>query len=65
MSSFLADHVGTYQLNISNECGSNADEVVLLYDNRIPQVELGENLSWCEGEIIEFDVCQSFEAVYI
>jgi gliding motility-associated-like protein len=38
--------------------------MVLSYDTRIPVVELGPAIEWCEGDVISFDATQAFGVTY-
>ncbi len=61
---FVADHAGTYTLQLSNECGSVADDFTLTYDTRILQLNLDPQLKWCAGDVITLDATQPFAADY-
>ncbi len=63
-ASLVADQAGTYSLTLSNDCGAVADELILTYDNRMPQVNLGNDISWCEGEVFTLNATQPFAATY-
>ena len=62
--SIIADQGQTYSLQISNDCGTERDEMVLSYDTRVPVVELGPAIEWCEGDMFSFDAAQSFGVTY-
>jgi gliding motility-associated-like protein len=64
-SSITADQPGTYSLQISNECGIESDELILTYDTRIPQVDLGPDQELCEGDILTLNAAQVFAADYV
>lgn len=46
---------GTYILVISDECGTNADTVIVVENSEGPQLDLGPDLQGCEGEIITIE----------
>ena len=62
---FIADHAGTFSLQVSNDCGSVSDEFILAYDTRVPQLNFDPSLTWCEGDIITLDATQPFPAEYL
>lgn len=62
--SYIADHSGTYTLEISNKCGVQKDELVLIVDAHIPLVNQIEHHSICLGQELLFNVQQSFPAEY-
>lgn len=64
-ASLLADQAATYSLQISNECGTESDELVLNYDTNVPQLNLAPSISWCPGDIVVLDAGQPFAAQYI
>lgn len=45
---FTVQALGLYSVSISNQCGSQADTVVVEYDST-PQVDLGPDTTLCEG----------------
>ena len=63
--SFVADHAGTFNLQVSNDCGSVSDDFILAYDTRVPQINLDPTATWCEGDIITLDATQPFPADYL
>ena len=64
LESIVADQPITYSLQLSNDCGSVSDELVLSYDTQVPFLDLGPELEWCEGDIITLDASQLFNASY-
>ena len=63
-STMLVEVAGVYSLSVSNECGSAADEIIILTDDRTPQLELDTSFNLCPGESLTIDVTQHFPAVY-
>ena len=64
MPTLVADQGQVYSLEISNECGLVRDELNLQYDTRVPVVELGSPVEWCEGDEFSFNATQPFNAIY-
>ncbi len=64
-ASIVANQAATYALQISNECGTESDELVLDYDTSVPQLNLAPSISWCPGDIVTLDATQPFPATYI
>lgn len=64
-NTFVADQEDVYWLQISNECGSMADTVVLQYDNLVAVLNLDPKIPWCEGDVITLDAAQPFTAQYV
>jgi hypothetical protein len=62
--SMVADQAQLYTLQLSNDCGTSTDELLVSIDERIPVVDI-EPLPWCEGDVITLDVSQSFSANYL
>jgi gliding motility-associated-like protein len=62
--SFIADHALLYTLQLSNDCGTSSDDLLVSVDTRMPVVD-AEPLPWCEGDVITLDVSQSFSANYL
>jgi gliding motility-associated-like protein len=62
--SMVADQAQLYTLELSNDCGTSADELLVSIDERMPLVDI-EPLPWCEGDVITLDVTQSFIANYL
>lgn len=62
---FVADQALTYSLQLSNDCGVVADDIVVDFDTRVPQLNLDPSISWCEGDIISLDATQPFVAGYL
>jgi len=60
----VADHKQTYSLMISNQCGSAEDEINISFDERIPVINIEDEVSWCKDDIITLDATQAFEASY-
>ncbi|HZV71358.1 MAG TPA: gliding motility-associated C-terminal domain-containing protein [Saprospiraceae bacterium] len=63
--SMVADQAQTYSLELSNECGAVNDELVLTYDDRIPEVSLPPVTFICPDDQVELNVTQPFPANYI
>ncbi|MDZ4749027.1 MAG: gliding motility-associated C-terminal domain-containing protein [Saprospiraceae bacterium] len=61
----VADQALIYSLQLSNDCGVVYDNIVIVYDTRIPQLNLDPSISWCEGDIINLDASQPFVAGYL
>lgn len=61
----VVDHAGTYQLSISNACGSVSDEVLVEFDLNEPAIPPQDQLALCDGDQILLDVTQPFEASYL
>ena len=64
-ASIVVNQAATYALQISNECGTATDELVLDYDTSVPQLNLAPTISWCPGDIVILDATQPFPATYI
>jgi len=64
-SSIVANQAAIYSLQISNECGTESDELILDYDTRVPLLNLAPAISWCPGDIVTLDASQPFAAQYI
>jgi gliding motility-associated-like protein len=56
---------GKYTLEVSNACGTNADEINITFDNQAVILPSADTILICPGEIIELDVSQSIPANYI
>ncbi len=52
---------GTYWVEVSNECGTDRDSIVLSVAP-LPVIELGSDTTLCEGDIITLDAGNSFTA---
>lgn len=63
-STLLADAAGTYSLQLSNDCGTVQDEMVVGVDNRTPAVDLDPTIFWCPGDVITLDATQAFPVTY-
>ena len=63
-STMLVEVAGVYSLSVSNACGSAADEIIILTEDRTPQLELDTSLNLCPGESLTIDVTQHFPADY-
>ncbi|HZV71359.1 MAG TPA: gliding motility-associated C-terminal domain-containing protein [Saprospiraceae bacterium] len=63
--SFIADKSQTYSLEISNDCGLVNDELILSYDDRIPEITLPPVTFICPDDQVELNVTQPFPANYI
>jgi gliding motility-associated-like protein len=63
-STYIASQAGTYTLTMSNDCGSTSDQLLLTYDDVIPNISLDDTVTLCPGEQIILDVSQPFEASY-
>ncbi len=64
-ATYLAMEEGTYSLTASNACGSTSDQILLTYDNRIPQILMDDTIDLCPGEPIILDLTQTFDASYL
>jgi len=64
MPSYVADHAATYSLQLSNACGTVSDLLEVNYDLHVPDLKPVTYKTWCEGEVITFDVTQPFDALY-
>lgn len=64
-SSLIADAAGIYSLELSNDCGTVSDELVVDVDNRIPVVDFDPTIFWCPGDVISLDASQPFSAQYL
>lgn len=62
--SYLVDQQGTYSLQLSNDCGMQADEIQVHVDTRTPQLLLEPLITWCIGDIITLNALQPFPADY-
>jgi gliding motility-associated-like protein len=62
---FLANQAGTFSLTSSNICGMKTDELILSYDDKIPQFPAQDHFELCPGNIIILDVTQPFVASYL
>jgi gliding motility-associated-like protein len=65
MLHLVVNHPGTYSLTLSNACGTANDEITIDYDTRVPQIDIEPIHSWCEGDVISFDVTQPFDVTYL
>jgi gliding motility-associated-like protein len=61
---YLATQAGIYSLTISNDCGSKSDQLLLTYDDLVPQFSIEDTVSLCSGEQVLLDVTQPFHATY-
>jgi gliding motility-associated-like protein len=61
----MAGQAGVYSLQLSNECGSVTDAIMINIDTHIPQLSLDPTISWCEGDVITLDATQPFPSVYL
>ncbi len=52
LSTILVTQPGTYSLTISNACGTDQDTVIVSDGGPAPFVELGNDTSFCAGEVI-------------
>ncbi|HJW28648.1 MAG TPA: hypothetical protein VJ508_05280, partial [Saprospiraceae bacterium] len=48
-SSFLVTNNGQYSVTISNACGQASDAVNILFDDQLPALDLGPDLTLCPG----------------
>ena len=62
--SLIADHALLYSLQLSNDCGTSSDDLLVSFDSNVPNVNV-EPIPWCEGDVPTLDVTQSFNATYI
>lgn len=65
MLHYLVEYAGTYSLQLSNECGTVSDDILISIDSRIPVVTLVPELSWCPGDEFTLDAQQTFLATYL
>lgn len=63
-STYIASQAGTYTLTVSNDCGSTSDQLLLTYDDIIPNISLDDTVTLCPGDQIILDVSQPFDADY-
>ena len=61
----VADEALTYSLQISNACGVVSDNLEVDIDQDTPVLHPDAQQYWCPGDIITFDVTQSFAAMYV
>jgi gliding motility-associated-like protein len=61
---FLADKAQTYSLELSNQCGSSSDKLILNYDQRVPSIQMDSVMAWCPGTLLPLDVTQPFPVTY-
>ncbi|MBP6679656.1 MAG: gliding motility-associated C-terminal domain-containing protein, partial [Saprospiraceae bacterium] len=61
----VADEAITYSLEISNACGVVSDNLIVDIDQDTPVLHPDAQQDWCPGDIITFDVTQSFAAMYV
>lgn len=54
---------GIYEASLTNDCGVAADRIEVKFGNNI-SLELGADTTICEGDMISYDVSQSFPATY-
>ncbi|HEY3386607.1 MAG TPA: gliding motility-associated C-terminal domain-containing protein, partial [Saprospiraceae bacterium] len=65
MLHLVADHAGVYWLQLSNECGVQADTLEINVHAENPILNLKPELLWCPGDQFVLDVTQSFNATYL
>lgn len=55
---FLVTEPGSYSVSVSNVCGSLSDQVYIDYDYSVEELDLGDDLSLCDGEVyvVEIDL---------
>ncbi len=61
----IVDQAAVYSLQISNECGVIQDSIKVDVDTDVPLINLGQNVSWCNGDQIVLNAAQSFAATYL
>ncbi|MBK9983686.1 MAG: gliding motility-associated C-terminal domain-containing protein [Saprospiraceae bacterium] len=49
---FLVTSAGTYDVQVSNMCGTSNDTIVIAQTTVAPQVDLGPDIRGCEGDIV-------------
>lgn len=54
-SSFLVSEEGFYWVEVTNKCGLSKDSVYVMYDLS-PEVNLGEDMTLCEGDTLNLNV---------
>ncbi len=62
--SLLADKAQIYSLTLSNQCGNATDDLVLNFDQRVPEINLEPILTWCPGATLTLDATQGIPATY-
>lgn len=55
---------GLYSLTVTNECGSNSDEVLVEMNGHIPFIDLGPDLTLCEGEEVTLSITSEMNTTY-
>ena len=60
----LITGAGVFSLAISNACGLVSDTVVIVRDQRVPEIVLDPTILWCVDDTIALDVSQTFVATY-
>lgn len=64
-TTYLVTQPGSYSVQVSNQCGSLSDTVVVSVDNNVPLLQLDTLLYWCIGEEIDLNAEQTFPATYV
>jgi gliding motility-associated-like protein len=64
-STFLADKEQTYSLELSNNCGSTSDALIVSFDHRVPVITLDSINIWCPGTVLSLDATQLFPVTYL
>ena len=62
---YIASQSGIYSLSISNNCGTKTDELLVSYDDKLPQFPAEDHYELCPGHMIVLDVSQPFPATYL
>jgi gliding motility-associated-like protein len=65
LPSYLVNQPGNYTLQISNECGSVADDILVDFDTRVLNLNPDLLVPFCEEDTIYLDVTQPFAAMYL
>jgi gliding motility-associated-like protein len=64
-STYLADQAQTYSLEVSNACGTTADQVNVALNTDIPEFNLPSPVIICPGVPFMLDAEQDFTATYL
>ena len=63
--SMVADHTQAYWVEVSNQCGTARDEMMVVIDDRTPVVSAEPRTLACGDANIQLDVTQPFDASYL
>ncbi len=64
-TSMMADQAIVYSLQLTNDCGSTSDSLLVGIDQRVPAINIDSTIPWCEGDVVTLDATQSFNAAYL